>query len=60
MSKSQATFHTTTVRAPLELFAELDELRGMRARSLGRRPLMAELIREALEQYLERELDNRH
>lgn len=48
-------FHVTTVKAPLELWAALDEVRAARARRTGRRPLTCELLLEALAAFIEKE-----
>lgn len=49
-------FHTTTVKAPLELWAALDEVRAARAEKTGRRPLTCELLLEAISAFIKNEL----
>ncbi len=55
MSDSSKAFHTTTVRAPLDLWEALDDVRALRARETGRRPLTGELILEALRSFVAQE-----
>lgn len=47
--------HVTTVKAPLEVWAALDEVRAARTRKTGRRPLTCDLILEALVAFVEKE-----
>ena len=48
--------HTTTVTAPLAVWAGLDEVRAARTRKTGHRPLTGELVLEALKKFIEGEL----
>jgi hypothetical protein len=46
---------TTTVSMPLELRAELDNVKAQHARRTGKRPPINTLILEALQQYVARQ-----
>jgi hypothetical protein len=51
----QSACHTTTLTAPLEMWAALDMVRASRAKVTGRRPSTRELLLEAVMAFLERE-----
>lgn len=52
---SQAACHTTTLTAPLEIWAALDMVRASRAKVTGRRPTTRELLLQAVMEFIERE-----
>ncbi len=54
MPHTEAT-HTTTIKAPVSIWAALDQIRAARAQKLGRRPLTCELLLEAISAFIERE-----
>lgn len=55
MTAPEKTSHTTSITAPLEVWAALDQVRASRARATGRRPLVRELVIEALLSFVQRE-----
>lgn len=48
--------HTTTLTAPLSIWEALDRVRAERARATGRRPVIRELLLEAVAAFLKKEL----
>ena len=55
MSQTEAC-HTTTLTAPLSIWEALDTVRAERARATGRRPVIRELLLEAVTAFIKKEL----